>query len=92
MKLTATTPAQKFDIKVPIWKDGGKVGLATHKIHEHNIVTISKKDKQGNLYHPNPYYISGKKARTYITEPVKSNPNIHLYIIPISDLEPLETV
>lgn len=92
MKLSTNETVQKFDIQVPIWKDGGKVGLATHKVVEHNVVNILATDKDGNRLYPNSYYISGKEARTYVVEPVKSHPNIKLYIIPIADLEYLEWV
>lgn len=92
MKLDKNAARAKFDIKVPIWRDGGMVGLATHKIQDHNEVVISAKNSSGVLYHPNPYYIAGAEAIKYTTEPVKKYPNIHLFIIPIADLEPLELV
>lgn len=89
MKLGRLTTVQKFDIHEPVW-GGRKVGLATYKIGTHNEINIRKKDKDGNLIYPQPFYISGEKARTYPTQPVRSNPNIILYIIPINDLEILE--
>jgi hypothetical protein len=89
MNLSSTTPASLFNIRIPIY-NGRKIGLATYKVGTHNEIRIEKKDKDGNLLYPLPLYISGVKAREYPIEPVKSNPSIKLYIIPISDLEVLE--
>lgn len=89
MKLSKLTPAQVFEIKTPVW-GGRKVGLATYKLAAHNEIRITTKDKEGNLYYPQPLYISGEKARTYPLQPVRSNPNIKLHVIPVSDLEVLE--
>lgn len=91
MKLSKTTPAQIFEIRVPVW-GGRKVGLASYKLGIHNEVRILKKDKNGDLLYPQPLYVSGDKARTYPTEPVRSNPSITLHVIPISELEVLERV
>lgn len=89
MKISRLTPTQVFEIKTPVW-GGRKVGLATYKVAQHNEIRITTTDKQGNLYYPQPLYISGEKAKTYPTVPVRSNPNIKLYLIPVSDLEVLE--
>lgn len=91
MKLSRLTPCQLFEIKVPIW-GGRKVGLATYKVGQDNEIRILKRDVNGTLLYPQPLYISGEKAKTYPVEPVRSNPNIKLYIIPINDLELLERV
>ena len=92
MKLGRTTPAQVFEINTPVW-GGRKVGLATYKIGIHNEVRIlyTHSGSTERVY-PQPLYISGKKARTYPTQPVKSNPHVILHIIPINDLEVLERV
>lgn len=91
MKLAKYLPTQVFEIRVPVW-GGRKVGLATYKIGVHNEVRILTKDKDGGRLYPQPLYISGDKARQYPIEPVKSNPNVKLYIIPINDMEVLERV
>lgn len=84
-------PATLFEIKTPVW-GGRKVGLATYKVGTHNEIRILTKNKEGQPLYPQPLYISGTKAREYPIEPVKSNPNIKLYIIPVSDLEVLERI
>lgn len=89
MILSRTTPATLFKINTPVW-GGRKVGLATYKIGHHNQIDITTTDAQGVRYFPQPLYISGAKARTYPLVPVKSNPNIKLHLIPVSDLEVLE--
>ena len=91
MKLGRFMPCQLFEIKTPVW-GGRKVGLATYKVGTHNEIRILTKNAQGERLYPQPLYISGAKARTYEIQPVKSNPNIKLYIIPVSDLEVLERI
>ena len=90
MKLSRTTPCQLFQINTPVW-GGRKVGLASYKIGTHNEVQIlyTYSNSEERVY-PQPLYISGDKARTYPTKPVRSNPNIVLYVIPINDMEVLE--
>lgn len=92
MKLSKFTPCQVFPIRKPVW-GGRKVGLATYKIGTHNQIDIlyTYSNSEERVY-PQPLYISGEKARTYPTQPVKSNPSIILHIIPINDLEVLERV
>lgn len=89
MILSRTTPCNMFEINKPAW-GGRKVGLATYKVAAHNRIDILYKDKNGRRIYPLPLYISGKKARQYPIHPVRSNPNVKLYVIPISDLEVLE--
>lgn len=89
MKLSRFTPAQKFDIKTPIY-NGRMVGLATYKVGQHNEINILTKGKDGNRYYPQPLYISGADARKCEVQPVKSNPNVKLYIVPINKMEVLE--
>lgn len=91
MELSKTTPCQLFKIKSPVW-GGRKVGLATFKIGQHNEIRIEHKNSQGELVYPLPFYISGEEARKYPIVPVRSNPNVKLYLIPINDLEILERV
>lgn len=66
------------------------VGLATYKIGTHNKINILKTNKDGERIFPQPFYISGARARQFPIEPVRSNPNIKLHIVPINDLEILE--
>ena len=89
MLLSRLAPATKFDIKFPIWKTRS-IGLNIKNIGIHNEINILHETKDGKRLYPNPLYISGKKAQSYPMEPVKSNPLIKLYIIPINDLELLE--
>lgn len=93
MTLPENTPAQLFNIRIPVWNGGKRmVGLATYKIGNHNEIRILSKNKDGERTYPNPFYISGSKARSYPTEPVKTHPDIILYMIPIADLEVLNRV
>lgn len=89
MVLSRETPCNVIEIKTPVW-GGRKIGIATYKIGTHNEVRILARDKDGMPLYPQPFYISGEKAQTYQIQPVKRNPNILLYIIPINDLEVLE--
>lgn len=91
MILSKNTPAQLIEIREPIW-DGRKIGIATYKIGNHNEIRILKKNINGERTYPQPFYISGERARQYPEQAVKSNPNIKLYIIPIADLQTLERV
>ena len=91
MKLSRFTPCNKFEIRTPVW-GGRKVGLATYKVGTHNQVDISFTNSSGERIYPNSFYVSGEKIKKYPIEPVKSNPSVKLYIIPINDLEPLERV
>ena len=91
MKLSRFTPCNKFNIKTPVW-GGRKVGLATYKIGAHNEIEILTTNTNGERIYPNSFYVSGQNARKYPLEPVRSNPNVKLHIIPINDLESLERV
>ncbi len=91
MKLSRFTPCNKFSIKNPVW-GGRKVGLATYKVGTHNEIEILTVKTNGERVYPNSFYISGQNARKYPIEPVRSNPNVKLHIIPINDLESLERV
>lgn len=87
MLLSRTTPAQVFNIRKPMW-NGRKVGLASYKIGLHNEVNILTKDKNGNRLYPLPLYVSGEQAQKYNTMKLPSG--VVLYLVTISDLEPLE--
>lgn len=93
MTLPENTPAQLFNIRIPVWNSGKRmVGLASYKIGNHNEIRILAKNKGGERTYPQPFYISGSKARSYDTQPVKTHPDILLYMIPIADLEVLNRV
>ena len=89
MKLSRFTPANKIEIKAPIWNTQ-EIGIATFRVGHHNEIHILKTDKDGKRLHPLPLYMSGADIKTHPIEPVKSNHNIKLYIVPISELEVLE--
>lgn len=89
MKLQRTTVAQLFKINTPVW-GGRKVGLAIHKLGQHNEVQILYKDSNGERVYPQPFYISREQALGYPTQPVKKHPYIILAVIPINDMEILE--
>lgn len=91
MKLSRFTPCQLISIKVPVW-GGRKVGIATFRVGTHNEIRIETKNKEGEAIYPQPFYISGEDIRKYPIEPVRSNPNVKLYIVPINDLEVLERI
>ena len=91
MQLSKMTPCQLFKIKSPVW-GGRKVGLATYKVGQHNEIRIEYKNSEGELVYPQPLYISGEQARQYPIQPVRSNPNVKLYVIPINDMKVLERI
>lgn len=88
MKLSRMTPCQHFAIRVPRWKQR-VVGLAKHKIGEHNCVEILAADKKGKRYYPGQYYIPGSRFSEVDYE-LDNQRGLTLVLVPISDLEPLE--
>lgn len=87
MLLPKTTPCQRFDIHSIRWKQR-VIGLASYRISTHNEVHIGSKKKDGTLYYPDTYYISGEDARKCETQQLGSG--IELYLIPLSKMEILE--
>lgn len=85
MVLPKTTACALFQIRMPRWKER-VVGIADYRIQTHNEIHILAKNKDGKLYFPDKYYISGEKARSY---PIQTRSSIDLRLIPINDLEVL---
>jgi len=75
------------EIREPMWKNGGSVGIAERKIgKEGTIVKIVHKNKQGELTYPNTYKVSREKAFSCEVMYVGKN-KTPLRIIPIRDME-----
>ena len=92
-QLSRTTPANVVKIKMPIWNGGRRaVGIATFRVGTHNQIEIEHKNADGTLLYPEPFYISGEELRQYPVQPVKRNPSIKLFIVPIDDLYLLERI
>lgn len=73
----------QVNIQEPIW-DGYKVGIAKRLITEDIEMTISYRDKKGNLTFPETYLMEKKKALGYPSRaPIGRIPE--LKIIPIKD-------
>ena len=81
MILKKDTPANKFEIRNPRWKDR-TVLLAKYKVGMHNEVIFTHAKSM-----PGSYYISGSEAKNY---PINSNGKIDCYAIPMNALERLE--
>lgn len=88
-KLSSHQPANLFEIRKPVW-GGRKVGLAEYKIGNHNEIRILYTDTAGRPIYPQPFYISGERAKKYPKQPVRNHPNIVLHVIPINELDILE--
>lgn len=74
----------KFEIKYPRWKQR-VVGLAVHRVSEHNEVEILATGKDGERYYPDTYYISGEEVRKCEKQMLPQG--IELYLVPISSLK-----
>jgi hypothetical protein len=89
MRLPKGTLYRTIEIREPIW-GSRSVGIASHKIGDHNVVKITKTDVSGDLVYGHNYYVSGDKLRSYPTEPARGNKNVILHVIPIDDMEVIE--
>ena len=80
----------KYDIKEPVWRDGGAVGIASRRLVDGTSmdVTISYRDKQGNLVYPHTYRMACRKIRKYPTKTLYQG--IVLHVVPIADFEVVE--
>lgn len=85
-KLGRTTACNVLTILAPRWKDR-TVLLADWKIGLHNEIRITASRKDGSLFFPQPFYMSGEKVKTY---PTQQHSQRRVYIVPIDDLEVLE--
>lgn len=88
MELPRLTECSLFQIHVPIQNDKA-IGIADYRISRHNEIHILSKDKDGQRYYPDNYYISGEDARKY---PLQRRSGIELRLIPINDLKVLVRV
>lgn len=88
MLLSRMTPCQEIRIKAPRWKQR-VVGVASFRVGTHNKIIIEAKGKDGKPYYPEPLYGSGEMIQR---QPVQVLPGsgVKLYLVPISELEPLE--
>lgn len=86
MILPKLTPRQSFEIWNPRWHDR-QVLLADFKIQTHNVITFPKSRALGG-----EWYISGERAKTFPTEPMKTKSGrmMTMRVVPIDELEPLE--
>ncbi len=77
----------KLVIETPIWRDGGAVGVAARRLVDGTMmdVTISYKDKAGNLVYPHIYRIACSKIRKYPTKTLREG--VVLHVVPIRDFE-----
>lgn len=92
-QLPKMTPCNLIKIRTPLWNGGQrKVGIATFKIGTHNEIRIEAKNKEGDLIYPQPFYITGEKARSYPQSAIPNHPHIKTYEIPIEDLDILERI
>lgn len=90
MKLPVNTPTQHILIKTPYWKDR-TIGIATHKVKEHNEIEILARNKAGDFFYPDRYYLSGETIRNCPKEVVgQPNKRTVLYKVPLDKLEALE--
>lgn len=82
MKLPKYTQFKCFDIWQPRFHDR-TVLLADYKVGEHNKIIFTKAPSMGT----EPYYVSGTTVKKCKKE---SNGKINCYVVPVSELEPLE--
>lgn len=70
-------------IRKPIWHNRS-VGIAERKIKEHNVITITAKDKDGNKLYPDEYYVSGEQL---MKGQIMETKGVKLRVVEIKDLE-----
>lgn len=87
MLLDRTTACNVIEIRSPRWKQR-VVGVASFRVGTHNEIRITATDKDGKLYYPDTYYMSGADIKNHETQTLPSG--VVLYLIPISELEILE--
>ena len=90
MKLLKSTACQRFDIQKIRWKQR-VIGLAVYRVSDHNEIHIHEKsNKDGTLYFPDTYYVSGKVARSCEVQHLPSG--VDLYLVPMNKMEILERI
>lgn len=72
-----------FQIQYPRWKQR-VVGLAVHRVSDHNTVEILAECKDGTRYYPDKYEISGEEVRKCERQMLPQG--VELYLVPISKL------
>jgi hypothetical protein len=87
MVLDKFTPVNMIEIRSPRWKER-TIGIAHYRVGMHNSIEIQAKDKEGKLYYPNTYYMSGEDIKKHDIQKLYSGTT--LYLVPISELEILE--
>lgn len=65
------------------------MGIAGYRIRGHNVIRIKYRNKAGELLYPEPLYMSGDQIRSYPHQVLGSG--VSLYLVPIRDLEVLES-
>lgn len=62
--------------------------VADGKLFTNNEVVITAKDAKGERYFPNPFYISGKRAKEFPLEemPTKAGGKLAVRAIPLDEL------
>lgn len=73
----------KIEIWAPRYHDK-TVLVADWKVRDQNCIVFTKANKEGKLYHPDPFYISGAKAKTF---PKQKNGNGWVHVIPMSEFD-----
>lgn len=75
-------------IWAPRWHDR-TVLVADRRLLAHNEILIKHKDSNGTLMFPRPFYLSGKFAKSFPLEQMKtkSGGEIAVRAIPLSELE-----
>lgn len=95
MQLSRTTVCTLFSIRQPMWMGNAKkrvVGLAAHRIGEHNEIEFTYRRKSdGELSYPDRYYISGEKIRSLDFERMNVK-GLTLVLVPFDQLERLVRV
>ena len=91
MKIPKYSFPTKHTIRKPMW-NGRKVGIATYKIGEHNIITITAKDTDGRYLFsidggetPAEYYASREQLLN--GEDFKLGSGVHLKLLSIGHLD-----
>jgi hypothetical protein len=87
MILPRTTTCNVIEIRAPRWKQR-VVGVASFRVGHHNAIDIIATGKDGKRYYPDTLYGSGEMIRKCETQHLPSG--VILYLVPISQLEPLE--
>jgi len=75
---------KRITIKEPIWSKKA-IGIATWKVTDNLIISISYVNKHGIRIFPYDYFIEKEKVIKYPIMQLKNN--VTVYIVPIKDLK-----